>query len=125
MGRAYPLASFQFSPMPSSTVSGTVSSAAPSMRARTSAATSPAGRLAAHLEQQLVVDRQDHARARSSPGEPAERGVDVDHGPLEDVRGGALDGQVDRHPLGRGPDLPVATRKFWHEAPPAVERADN
>ena len=75
-------ASFQFSPMPTSTVSGTFSAAADCIRSRTSAANSSA-RVLRHLEQQLVVDGEDHPRL----GVRRERGVDVDHRALHDVGG--------------------------------------
>ena len=58
---AYGFASRQFSAMPTSTVSGTSSVAACSMRSRTTSAAASASSCGA-LEQQLVVDGQDHAR---------------------------------------------------------------
>ena len=58
-------ASFQFSPIPTSTVSGTLSGAAACIASRTTAAISSA-RSSRHFEQQLVVDGQDHPRVRVS-----------------------------------------------------------
>ena len=94
----HPFASFQFSPTPTSTVR------APTAARRPPSPPAPApplvGLVARHLEQQFVVDGQDHPRAAAACAPVLERPVDVDHRPLQDVRRGSLDRQVDRHPLG-------------------------
>ena len=86
-------ASFQFSPMPTSTVSGTPSSTADSIRSRTAATVRrrapPAPRTAARRARSGSSARVAAARG--------ERGVDVDHRALQDVGGGALDRHVDGH----------------------------
>ena len=57
-----PFASFQFSPIPTSTVSGTLRWTADCINSRTPPATSSAV-VARRLEEQLVVDGEDHAGA--------------------------------------------------------------
>src|SRR5947208_16870132 len=74
-----------------------------------------------NLEQQLVVNGQDHTRVR--PG--LQRRMDVDHGPFHDICGGSLNGKVDGNPLGGRTHLPVAAGQLRHEAPPAVHRPDD
>jgi hypothetical protein len=54
-------------------------------------------RLAGRFEQQFVVHREDHPRARVRG---SERRIDVDHRALEDVGRRALDGQVHGDALG-------------------------
>ena len=85
--------------MPTSTVSGTLSDTAPSMRSRTSAAAC-LGFAFRRFEEQLVVDGEDHARAQAVR---RQRGVQVDHRALEDVGRRALDRHVHRLALGLRP----------------------
>ena len=87
----------QSSPTLTSTMSGTDSGSAPSIVSRTSAA-SGVDLVARHLEQQLVVDRQEQPRARAGRRQAL---GDPDHRDLLDVGRGALDGHVDGHPLPR------------------------
>ena len=61
---------------------------------------------------------EDH---RDGGGQLARQG---DHGALEDVGGGALDGHVHGGPLRRRPDLGVAAAQFGHEPAAAVQGAD-
>src|SRR4030042_1295265 len=106
MGRAYPLASFQFSPMPSSIVSGTVSSAAPSMCARTSAATSPAAsrgtsnRSSSWREAPPAGERADDAGLARFGQRPVDegphRGEAVEVGVAERLGGRLRDADVPR-----------------------------
>src|ERR1700722_4108418 len=56
------------------------------------------------LEQQLIVDLQQHPRPQSGRRQVA---VHRQHGDLDDVGGGALNRGVERHPLGYLPALPV------------------
>ena len=76
------LASFQFSPIPTSTSSGTFSVTARSMSSRTGRRRFLAG-FFRRLEEQFVMNGQDHTGA--SAGHWAERSVDVDHRALEDT----------------------------------------
>ena len=71
-----------------------------------------------HLEQQLVVDREDHPRI----GLRRERGVDLDHCALHDVGGRALNRQVDRDALRGESNLAVAAVQLGHQPPPPVHR---
>src|SRR5215469_18134187 len=57
-----------------------------------------------YLEDQLVVDLQQHPRARALL---PQRPVHVQHRDLDDVCGGALDRRVESHALGHLPALPV------------------
>src|SRR5690606_12552813 len=59
----------------------------------------PVGR---HLEEELVVDLEQHAGAVASL---AERPVDLDHGDLDDVRRTALDGRVGSRALAELADV--------------------
>lgn len=49
-----------------------------------------------HFEEELVMHLQEHASFEASFGEG---GIDVDHGELDHVGGGALNGRVHRHSL--------------------------
>ena len=87
----------QSSPAFTSTVSGTSSGIAVSIVSRTSA-TSSSTPVARDLEQQLVVDLEQHPRRRARGRQPL---GDADHRDLHDVGGRALDRHVDGHPLPR------------------------
>ena len=58
------------------------------------------------LEHQLVVHLQQHARRQVLF---CERPLNIDHGDLDDVGRGALDGRVERRPFGDVASLPVVT----------------
>ena len=105
--------------MPTSTVSGTPSATAPSIRSRTSAAvSSAASRGASNSSSSCTVRiiRAGRPRLRD------QRRVDVDHRALEDVGGAALDRDVDRVALRAGADLAVAAGQIGHQPPPAEHR---
>ena len=92
-------ASFQFSPIPTSTVSGTLSATAPSIcaRARSPRPRRPRPARASNSSSSCTVRIMRGAVAASVD----ERRVEVDHRALEDVGGGALDRHVHRDALGR------------------------
>ena len=112
-------ASFQFSPTPTSTVTGTFNATA-DFHQLTHGGGGFVGGLLRRLEQQLVVDGEDHARAAAGDGR--ERGVDVDHRLLQDVGRRALDRHVDGGAFGGGADLAVAVVQIGHQAAPAEHR---
>jgi magnesium chelatase accessory protein len=92
--RLRPVASAQFAPCPASTTSGTASRTAGA--AASSITLARAGdeafhRVLVHLEQQFVMDLQQHPCRQ-----PGDRGLHADHRPPDDVRGAALDRRVDR-----------------------------
>ena len=112
-------ASRQFAPTPTSTTSGTRSGNTASIRAGTRRRSSATSALRG-LEDQLVVDLQDH------PG-PQARGrelrVDLDHRLLDQVGRGALDHAVHGHPLGGVLERAVARREVRQVAAPAEQGA--
>ena len=92
--------SSQFGPAARSTFSGTSRSSAAVIASRTSVG-QRGDLLVGGLEDQLVVDLEEHPRLEPSLAEPA---VDREHGPLDQVGGRALDHGVDRRPLGQVAD---------------------
>ena len=100
---------------PTSTVSGTRSATAPSIRSRTSAAVSSAAAFGASNSSSswtVRIIRAGDPLATSAP-------MDVDHRALEDVGGAALNREVDRVALRARPDLEVAARQIGHQPAPA------
>ena len=71
------------------------------------------------LEDELVMDLQQHLRAQAAL---ADGGVHADHGDLHAVGGRALDRHVDRHPLAGGTQRPVARGQLRQVAAPAEQR---
>src|SRR6185503_2482736 len=69
----------------------------------------PVDLVARHLEQQLVVDLEERARAEAAGPQPL---VETDHRDLHDVGCGPLDGHVDGHPLACGAERGIARSQF-------------
>ena len=70
------------------------------------------------IEDEFVVDLQDHAAAQSFSLQPA---LDADHGQLDDVSGRPLDRGVDGIALGQGADGLVAGSDVRQVAPTAEQ----
>src|SRR5690606_6874245 len=70
------------------------------------------------LQDDLVVDLEEHAGGQAGLAQGA---VQVQHGDLDDVGGGALDGRVERHALGGLPPLTVVAVEVGQVAAAAEE----
>jgi len=73
------------------------------------------------VEEQFVVDLEGHAGAEMARGD---LGVDANHGELDEVGGGALQGRVDGGALGEAALIGVARRDVWDGADAAEPGAD-
>jgi len=73
------------------------------------------------VEEEFVVDLEGHAGAELARGDLR---VDADHGQLDEVGGGALQGRVDGGALGEASLIGVARRDVWDGADAAEPGAD-
>ncbi len=78
------------------------------------------GLVAGNVEEQFVVHLENHARLEIALPDFA---VERDHGQLDEVGGGALEGRVDRGALGESARIGVAALDIGNGAKPAEEGA--